>query len=277
MATHVPYGPDTAMPSLCRTLDLLRPYLPRELVSPPAFTRIGTAIAHLPAAITRNMYVECRLGTRTPDAPADLVFLVCDTVRALLADGFFRVPPGNPAAASCWQRLAEFCRISSDPASRLYTLCGHLWLEYDVSPAATTRDFVPSVFMSLHRPSAAYATHDDAVNALTALGWQGSSVALSALRACFEHLPSTARVHYLGLMLGRPDATIRVCAAGLPLDAAVLYLSNLTGATPGRLLPVARAAAASHAPDGIPRIGMVHVDIDTMAAYFSASAWSARS
>ena len=257
------------MSSLRRTLDIVRPHLPKELVSQAAFAKVGTVARHLPAGVTRDIYFECRLAKHA--SRADLVLGVYDPGGLPVMDVVLCTAPPEGESRSRVSALEEILREWTTPGSTLYKLINHVWLEYDAPRGIArpgddgTSTTLPSVFLSFRRPfRRANLPLAHVLYAATALGWRAQTDTVSAsLRTCFERLPPNVHIEYIGRMLGRPESTLRLCVKGMATDAVTTYLAATTGLDPRATSDVARAASANHAPDRIPRVGMLHLDIDT--------------
>ena len=257
------------MQSLRGTLNVIRPHLPEALVSTAAFADIAATVDHLPAAVTRDIYFECRLGDHA--SRTDVVLGVYDFGRSLLADAGLRNLANDAGSGSNWSRVRAFCREWQNPGSALNGLIDHVWLEYDVRRSAAagkndgTATSCPSLFISFRQLAEgtpqgtchAVRSFSEACRCVT------NDTVIATMLRCLNNLPRTADLEYVGLMLGRPQATMRLCAMGMPTDAVIEYLAAMAGARADELAAVTRSVSAHHAPDGISRVGMLHLDIDS--------------
>lgn len=88
--------PAPPLPALDGTLDALREWIPDALAPPDALAAVTRTAAALSAALTREVYLEARLGA--PGA-ADLVVHVEAEGRDLMASGWRR-----PRSRDCSRR-----------------------------------------------------------------------------------------------------------------------------------------------------------------------------
>jgi hypothetical protein len=202
---------------LAGTLRLLEPHLPPELVGGAARAALEAALALVPAAVTDELYLECRLGPGEPRV--DTVLHVKEPGRDILAgvNRAILLPPplgDHPA----WARLRRFCGEWADPRSIFHTAVGSLWVELDLDGAPGGLE--PGIFVDLSWLSArgagpaewtAYAASAGARLA----GRAPPPGAIRAVRRCVEALPPGARMTYAGFFPGRGEGAIRVCASGV--------------------------------------------------------------
>lgn len=262
----------TLMHSLTTTLQAASSRLPLPLVSNDVLSRLGAAVDHLPAALSKMIYFECRLRDAAPQV--DLVLAIYPRGAAILARHEF-------ADAGCapgwWASLQAFCRRWITSASLRATL-DHVWLEYDVAVGAgvtgagtrraTSRVPEPGMFISLvklsplrrGRPSAWFDQVLRAVEATTTAAV--ARLVRDALHTCIEPLPRSAAVAYIGLMMHRPTPTIRVCLANVPTDAVMSYVTGLTSTRHRHLDAAVRLSAFRYSLDGTPCVPMLHLDVN---------------
>ena len=256
------------MPSLAGTLDALRPLLPPALVSAAAFGRACSAVAHLQPQITDGIYFECRLHDRS--SRVDLVIIVRREGAALLSAPVSNATRGVRPEHPEWRRLGAFLRRWTAPGSSLHELIEHIWLEYDVEPPRPGSEAsrpAPGVFCRLRAPRrTAHSAHELGRRMLTVVealaGRPVSRIVRNCLSLGVALLPSEAAVPYVGLMIGRPVPTIRLCIAKLPAADAATYLAA-TAAVGGH--QVADVTSQATLPDGAGGpwyVPLLHLDID---------------
>ena len=244
--------------TLAGTLRVLAPHLPDALVPAGALDAVHAVADRLPAALTGELYLECRLAAGEPRV--DLVVHVQDAGRALLAGaGTDDAFPDGLAAAPAWRRIRAFCAEWATPASPLHRQVPAIWLELDVDPALGGAE-EPGVFVHFGwlnargpSPSAWAAAAADAVGALT--GEPVPAATRAALERCVSALPAGAAPLYAGVFPGRPDGALRLCASGLVGEAAHGWLR----AVGVELDAASRALLANVGPGAAP--GLVHLDV----------------
>ncbi len=247
-----------AAPALSATIDALAPHVPSALVAPEALDRVRALAAFLPAALTRWLYLECRLGAGAP-AQTDLIVNVESGAAPLVAAAAARFP-GDDA----WRRAAALAGAWPQSPARA-TAIESLWLEFDVDGGPPR----PSVFVdfagSSYRGDGAAHTAR-MFDALAALSASPSERMCDTLARCLTVLPPGATAPYVGVMLARPGAAgaVRLCVHGLAMHAALPYLRAVgwrgDGATLRETLHVLGDAALVDGGARPPSV--VHIDID---------------
>lgn len=254
----------TAAPgySVAGTLAEHAPHAAPGLVTPAAWRALRETCALFPAALTRAVYLECRL--REGAGQVDLVLKVEEPGRAILAgeNPAVRLPDALRAEPG-WQRVAELCARWGREGSLLRRAVSHLWLEVDLPPGDAPRGVPrPSLFAAL-RPETAGARSAEPWAALLAevaaallpAGLDGAT--RSSVLEALGRRPRGVEVPYLGVMLPRPEAAVRIYLRGLAGDALPRYLRSV--GWPGR--PGELAAAHDLAGPDRPAAGMIHVDV----------------
>jgi hypothetical protein len=238
--------------SLADALDRLAPAADPALIG-ATHARLHALAAHLPAALTRVIYLESWIGQPRPRL--DLSVKIDPHDRDALA-----ATPG-------WAQVASFARAWA-PGSALDASIRAAWLEFDLDPLTTpdAASRAPRVFVDFTR-EAQRAPSVDARHALATAVVHALSGAPPppALRACLAQLPAGGHLAYLGVFDG---AIVRVCMGGVADLAAYLaaigWPGDVAALTRGVLAPLARTQGAPPttvlhldlAPDVQPRIGL---------------------
>jgi len=251
--------------SLADALDRLAPPAD-EAVAGAARARLHALAVHLPAALTRVVYLESWVGQPRPRL--DLIVKIEPRDRDALADPARSVLGPELRAQPGWAHVASFARAWAAPASLLHEGIRAAWLEFDldplIAPDAALRS--PRVFVDFTREAqcrpSVEARLDLATEVLWALSRSRAPRALASLRACLGHLPGGATLAYLGVFAGdgRPPV-VRACMVGLAGNLAG-YLGAVgwpgdVDALARRLLgPFARAQG-----EGAQPVGVLHLDL----------------
>jgi hypothetical protein len=233
--------------SLLGTIEQVSSALSPALVQPAAIARIGQVARGLPAALTNQVYFECRMAD--PGARVDLIIRVGRSGAGILA-GRSRAAAvaAGLAATPSWRRLAAFARRWLDE-DWLRTSVDSLWLEFDLpgpdTPGALSS---PRVFVALARGSlAGTAGAAGLLLRLAALlRLDGRSPPGALVTACIGHPAVRDRLRYVGVDPSSPEPSLRLCitsAAVGELQEQLGLLGNPAGA--GR---VPSCLAALHAP-----------------------------
>lgn len=229
--------------SLDRHLEVsVNPARPESLISDEQLANVHAIARLLPSALTEFFGFECRLGE--PEPCAD--FLVCakaatggrEVLAGVQPDGDF---PQPLLTDPVWQRIRQFARGWSDPASALFSRVDNVWLEFDMDRAIARP--APSLFFGtqhLRGPSAAGATDAaDVVASGTDHHWLYDAALVDlinervmtrvrpAMRKALAALPPGAHVFQVGAMLARDVEMIRVCVRGLSATHASAYVRNI--------------------------------------------------
>ena len=255
--------------SLADTFDTVAPHIPARLVSPEALALASAVAGHLPASLTKWIYLECRLGEEA--SRVDMVIEVDECGRAILAD---QNPvlhlPERIRADPAWGRVRELCRQWADPRSPLHRTVAHIWLEFDVDGrgggGAPDRPPVPGVFVSLGElptpdftAAAWYARALDALRPL--MGGGLPSRVAGTLRTCFDGLPAGAYVPYVGVMLSRRIDAVRLCLSGVADDELPRYLRAIGwSAADGELATLASVLGDMRRAAGR-GVAILHLDV----------------
>ncbi|BDU70959.1 hypothetical protein [Mesoterricola silvestris] len=205
------------MRSLDHRFSAIRARLDGALASTACLDTIAQRARELPDHWINQFGFECRLGDPDPALDFAVALMRREGVEALAALGSNH--PGPEAEAL--RRLAE---AWADPRSLLGAGVPVVWLEFDLAKSLGPTG-VPSLFLGLGSRDTELET---GLEGLLALRGAPLCPAVSAsLSACFARLPPGTRVPFLGLLLSRPDAAIRVCVNRLPLDGVLPYLKAL--------------------------------------------------
>ena len=249
--------PNARIPfSLDGTLDALHPWVSPALCPAGRWGEVHRVARLLPAALASAVYLECRLGSS--DSPVDLIVRLDARGRDLLLDADVggRLPVHTEPT---WGALLDLCRRWSDPAGELHRCVDHLWLEFDVDGAPGDLPAL-SVFLGLAAEASSVPWPelvDTAARSL--LGRPLSPATEQGLHDAIARRPAGATVPYLGFMMSRAEAAVRLYFGG-PQEAefaAFLHEAAWAPCTHAefiRVPPALRNAAAA------PALGMVHVD-----------------
>lgn len=267
-------------PRLQTLLPLIKPALARALAAPEALTRIENLMARLP--LFSGGLLECRL-----DRQSSLIDL---GIRATALEGGFKLlanptwlaaqkAEGESAAASSadaenpankigWQRIRDFARALSDAQSPLRQAVREAWLEFDIQHDGDTVP-TPSFFMRLEayfsRPPVAgdqvasrLAESIDVIkHGLELLGVSFDGSRRRALEVHLKYLPASARLLYVGSMLGRQQTGYRLTFEHIPFTELTAYLRQIGW-------PQAREPIVAIINWLLPHVShvMMHLDVD---------------
>jgi Prenyltransferase and squalene oxidase repeat len=209
------------VPSLADSFDLVAASLPAALIGPeltPELRRLTRRLAPLPRA-----GFEVRLGS-SPRVDLQQWLTTRDHEPQLLREHVRRAGWSGPAA----QRLDAFLARWSDPADPLHGACAELWLEFDRTARLASVELPPlSLFLALGAAEVAdrLRTTASALGILTGEG--GARRSQIMLERCFDACPDGAFVSHVGLMLGRPEPSLRVNVKRLEAGSLPGYVSQL--------------------------------------------------
>jgi len=262
----VPFEPGW---SVADALDRLAPAADAALTG-AARARLHALAVHLPAALTRVVYLESWIGQPRPRL--DLIVKIDprdrDALGELVRFGLgpeLRAQPG-------WAHVASFARAWAVPGSLLHEGIRAAWLEFDldplIAPDAALRS--PRVFVDFTREAQCQPSVEARLDLATEVLWALSrsraprtraepidsgpprskdrnllaarvplAGTVESLRACLEHLPGGASLAYLGVFAGDGQLpVVRACVVGLAGNlAAYLGAVGWPGELDGRGLP----------------------------------------
>lgn len=221
-----------ASPPLTATIRRVAPRPPDALMTPEAMTEVFSIADQLPAALTRWLYLECRLAAAAPQV--DLIVSVEPDGRGCLLsqqgtrdDALLRNP--------IWQRVLALCTLWERDEDGSALGIERLWLEFDADDRARRLGHhgpVPGVFCDL--TETAYSDLDlDAQLARIArlltplMDHPPAHGSLKGIRRVMDLLPPGAHVVYVGYLPARGRDTIRLCARAPESSCIPAYLEAL--------------------------------------------------
>jgi hypothetical protein len=164
-----------------------------------------------------GILIECPLGEETQGADLSLSF-----PRPQGKDDTRIITRGWPADTA-WQRVRHFIDAWSEPTGTLWEEVRSLWLEFDLRRGGDAP--LPNTFFGRSVGVRSRLALETGLDLLLAQPG-GSAGALP--RGGDGVLPPNANVLFLGVMLAREPAAIRLCVDGPPWQAAPIELSELT-------------------------------------------------
>jgi hypothetical protein len=251
--------------SVADALDRLAPPADEALTG-AARARLQALAVHLPAALTRVVYLESWIGQPRPRL--DLIVKIEPHDRDALADLVRSGLGPELRAQPSWTHVASFAQAWAVPGSLLHEAIRAAWLEFDldplIAPDAALRS--PRVFVDFTREAQGWPSVEARLDLATEVVWALSGARaqrpLESLRTCLARLPGGASLAYLGVFT-RDDqpVVVRACVVGLAGDLAA-YLGAVgwpgdVDALARRLLdPLARAQG-----EGAQPVGVLHLDL----------------
>ena len=251
--------------SLAGTLEEVEDHLPRTLVSPRAYERVKKAAAQLPAALSRQIYLECRLAEHSRQVDL-IVGVERDGARVLaghhpsahLAESLRRIPT--------WSRLRGFCREWLTRGSTLDAGVERVWLELDLDARAGTPEegtLDPGIFVNFSPDALAGPPWEHrlelALESVSRLADEETRGVAGALERCFHSLPPEASPTYVGIFTARWRRAVRVCVRGLWGESAADFLESL--GWPRRRVQWVRHCLGATAPKDGAQPVLLHVEV----------------
>jgi hypothetical protein len=224
---------------LAETLAIIKPHLPRSLISDHAFSSVKMLADKLPE-MTSSYYWECRLAANAPQVDFLACLAASDGGREILAGrGKREDMPWFFAGDPVWRRVKDFCSRWADPASSLYEQVSHIWLEFDFS-APPSRVPPPGLLFCLDPEYFERGRQPRHVNYLTAPAYQQViDTALEALLdypvshqtrenllSCFDQLPTGGYIIHASVMLSRQPPQVKLNIS-VPKDRLLDYLQGV--------------------------------------------------
>lgn len=249
--------------SVADTLERLVPPA-EELLTGEARARLQALAAHLPAALTRVVYVEAWIGQPRPRL--DLIIKIDPDERDALAA--LARSMHDATAAADWGFVERFAQVWAAPDGPLRQALSAAWLEFDLAPLRSPEEALraPRIFVDFTREVLRDASVDArlalAAEVLQALSGSCEPQTLATLRSCLEHLPGGASVVFLGVFPRDSEPPIvRLCVVGL--DSKLTSYLDAIGWR-GEIDKLARRLLdplASAQGDGAQPVGVLHLDL----------------
>lgn len=239
---------------------------PDEGLAGDARARVRALAAHLPASLTRVIYMESWIGQLRPRL--DLIVKIepgdRDQLVELVGAGLAPELRARPA----WAHVASFARAWAAPESPLHDNVRAAWLEFDLDPLLAPEEALrsPRVFVDFTRDAQRWPSLEARLELATEVVWALSRSRApqieESLRACLAQLPDGAALTYLGVFPrdGQPPI-VRVCLVGLG-EAMGAYLGAVGWPGDTEVLardlldPLACVQGAGAQP-----IGILHLDL----------------
>lgn len=205
--------------SLADVLDRLAPATDEALTG-MARARVHSLMSHLPAALTRVVYLESWIGQPRPRL--DLIAKIDPSDRDALADFVDGALDPELRSLPGWAHVASFARAWATAGSPLHEAIRAAWLELDldplIEPDAAFR--APRVFVDFTRESQREGSVETrlefAAEVVRALSGDCAPPIVSSLRRCLERLPDGASLTYLGVFPREAQPpVVRMCVIGL--------------------------------------------------------------
>jgi hypothetical protein len=251
--------------SVADALDRLAPSTD-EAVAGAARARVHALAVHLPAALTRVVYLESWIGQPRPRL--DLIVKIDLRDRDALVDPARSILGPELRAQPGWAHVVSFAQTWAAPGSLLHDGIRAAWIEFDldplIAPDAALRS--PRVFVDFTREAqcrrSVEARLELATEVLWALSRSRAPRIVESLRACLTHLPDGATLAYLGVFARDGDPpVVRACMVGLAGNLAT-YLGAV--GWPGDVDALARRLLdplAGAQGEGAQPVGVLHLDL----------------
>jgi hypothetical protein len=212
--------------SLEKSLNAVTPHLPDILISEQTLSSIKSIAGIFPDSCCTLFGFEARLGDDVAE---------CDFGVMIPRDDDRSIPDTcgrdfnlseEALETSEWKQVLGFLSEWAEPGSDLHDLIGAIWLEFDLEQSMRGVP-LPGLFFS--RPMEAWPNHT--VSQIVRTGvetLEGSPLGDSVernLSLCIDHLPDTAFVTNVGVMLPRPYRPLKLHVGGLDPAGIIQYLS----------------------------------------------------
>lgn len=203
-----------------RFLQVLRPYVPDDLVPADAWHHVDSELKNLPGTLAMNRFIiEIPLGGESK--PVDFSVQLSRRMRGpeILSSVSRRFAASDPA----WQVCRRISSAWAGPETALGRYVKDIWLEFDLFSG---RPFCPSLFFrvmddGVHRFQEVYTIVQSCIGEDAA--YAGAD---PLIHRCLASLNDGERITWFGAMLPRPDAGFRFCAY-FPENRASHFLKAL--------------------------------------------------
>lgn len=231
------------MSSRCSLADHLRaaliPCQIDALISPESLKAVEQIAAKFPGTITDSFGFECRLGELAPEADFAIGIYPQTGGRQLLVEQTLEdFTPKAQQDYQIWSNILAFTQLWSNATSIYHEVIDNLWLEFDYPPPGS-ESVAPSIFLGFTQ-AAQVRLHLSEMEHVDDPGYRWMPEAIEQLRQyplpksvgnmltrLLRSLPPTAKIFQIGVMLSRPEDSIRLCIQGIPLDQLAPFLASL--------------------------------------------------
>lgn len=252
--------------SVADVLDRLAPASDAALTD-AARARVHTLAAHLPAALTRVVYLESWVGQLRPRL--DLIVKVDPGDREALVEFVSGSLPPALRALPAWQSVARFAQAWAAAEGPLHQALRAAWLELDLDPSVDVEAALeaPRIFVDFTREVQRGASLEARValacEVVRVLAGACEPALAASLRRALALLPEGGALTYIGVFPreGQPPI-VRLCLLGLAGAKLASYLGAIgwpgeVGALQRRVLePLAFGQG-----EGCQPVGVVHLDL----------------
>ncbi|QJW90113.1 hypothetical protein HNV11_12365 [Spirosoma taeanense] len=197
--------------TLASYIDLLTPWIPTELISPPYLHHIRRISQRLPA-LSFGCF-ECWLAAEEPRVDFNVAIAGKLNEHRTVADWVARLPqPDAEAQTSALRNLQTICSTWSSPGFFLSSHIRILWLVYDiVNPLSVVS--VPWLYVHFRENqfmNDAVVRPEIILQTLALIANRPISAKTGAIRAFLESIPSRIQIRAVGLPSNRGDNLLRI-------------------------------------------------------------------
>jgi len=203
-------------------INMLKPDVPRQLVSESSFSNIEMLASLVPGCLAFSTFgFECPLGV--DGAEADFLFsLRKDNSGPAILSGRMPQHDFDPSllAIPQWSQVRRFGTLWDSPPSPIFDGMDDVWMEFEVASAHAAQNVrAPSIFFRPCR--SASKTHawnpEDALEQIATVfaqlkGRRPPDACTRNWMRCLERLPRLTALFQVGIMIARSDSnTLRMC------------------------------------------------------------------
>jgi hypothetical protein len=218
-------------------INLLKPDVPRQLVSEQSLSNIGKVTSLIPGCLAFSTFgFECPLGV--DEAEADFLFsLRKNNGGPAILSGQYPQHDFDPSLFDIpqWSQVRRFGKLWNSPPSPIFDGIDDVWMEFDVASARAPQNIkAPSIFFAPCRSASATRVWK-LENALEQLGTifthlkgrHPPDACIRNWKCCFESLRNPTAVFQVGVMIARLDSnTLRMCILTDNIESLKSLLRN---------------------------------------------------
>jgi len=217
---------DATNVNLDETLHAFRYYITPDLISKAAFVDVKNAVRWLPAPLASEFLLECQLE---PDnLHADLSIYLDPNSESARQTLTALVPADDtpPEIRVMWEKIGAFGARWADSNSTFYDALTGVWLEVDILDGGIA---LPNLLFRIKKDLQEPQIIEQITSEILNLFFDAPLAEQLTERVvmCHSRLPMGCELGWVGAMLGRPSAWLKMTFPSLSAEALISFLESV--------------------------------------------------